>query len=177
MNGIRAASPVGFSGTSTAVELARRAVIAAAVVLALGAMTAPGVAAQDGQSQEEQGLVTYLGVLPASMVKGHDPTHAESTMHGGSPAGQHEYHLLVAVFDAATGSRVDDAEVFATVTGLGHVGGTRVQLEPMKVADATTYGNFVNFPGADLYTIEVRVRRGGASRPVAFAFDYDHRSQ
>ena len=175
MNGIKAASSTGRAWTTA--ELARRAVIAVAVALALGATTASSVAAQDGQSKEAQGLVTYLGVLPASMVKGHDPAHAESTMHGGSPSGQHEYHLLVAVFEASSGSRVDDADVFATITGLGHVGGMRVQLEPMKIADTTTYGNFVNFPGADLYTIRVTVRRGGASHPVAFQFSYDHRSQ
>ena len=78
-----------------AAELPRRAIIAVALAVMLGAMTAPAVAAQDGQSKEEQGLVTYLGALPASMVQGHDP------MHGGSPTGRHEYHLLVAVFEAA----------------------------------------------------------------------------
>lgn len=165
------------AGFNASVEPARRVAIAIALALMLGMMAAPGAAAQDGQSQEEQGLVTYLGVLPAAMVKGHDPTHVESTMHGGSPTGQHEYHLLVAIFEASTGSRISDAEVFATISGLGHVGGTRVPLEPMKIADSTTYGTFVSFPGADLYTIKVMVRRSGAAYPVAFEFSYDHRAR
>ena len=172
MSCIKVAFQAGFRAS---VEQARR--VAIAITLMLGVMAAPEAAAQDGQSQEEQGLVTYLGVLPAALAKGHDPTHAESTMHAGAPAGRHEYHLLVAVFEASTGLRISDAEVFAIISGLGHVGGTRILLEPMKIANTTTYGNFVSFPGADLYTIKVTVRRSGAPHAVAFQFSYDHRTK
>jgi hypothetical protein len=165
MNAIRAAFSIPSRILAVVIEAARRTATAIALAAALCAIAVSGAAAQDDQSKEEQGLVVYLGVLPAAMVKGHDSTHAETTMHGGTPAGLHEYHLLVAVFEAATGERVEDATVTAMITGLGHVGGTRTALEPMKIADTTTYGNFVDLPGSDLYTIKVAVKLMAASHP------------
>jgi hypothetical protein len=173
MIGDKAALCILWTLPAIAVGAVRR--MALAVALAL--VTATGAVAQDGQSREANGLVVYLGVLPAAMVKGHNPVHPEATMHGGAPGGPHEYHLLVAVFDAATGARVEDASVAATITGLGHIGGTRIGLEPMKIADTTTYGNFVDLPGSDLYTIGVTIKRASTSQPLAFEFSYDHRSQ
>lgn len=173
MTGINAVW-LGASKVSAALAITRRVVVIVALAATFVAVAVPDVAAQDAQSKVEQGLVAYLGILPAALVKGHDPEHSESTMHGGSTSGQHEYHILVAVFEESTGLRVSNADVFATIAGLGHVGGMRVQLEPMKIADTTTYGNFVTFPGADLYTITVLVRRSEASHPVAFEFSYDH---
>jgi len=160
-----------------ALALARRVYLALPLVIALLASGNSVNAADDAaQYKQSQGLAVYLGVLPAAMVKGHDPGHAESTMHGGAPAGSHEYHLLGAVFEESSGLRIVDAEVIATITGLGHVGGTRLHLEPMRIDDTVTYGNFINFPGADLYTIKLSVRRHDASHPIAFEFSYDHRS-
>lgn len=161
-----------------ALALARRVYLVLSFVIALLAPAISVNAADDAaQYKQSQGLAVYLGVLPAAMVKGHDPHYAESTMHGGVPAGSHEYHLLVAVFEESSGLRIVDAEVSATVTGLGHVGGTRLQLEPMRIEDTVTYGNFINFPGADLYTIKVSVRRSAALHPVAFEFSYDHQAR
>jgi len=173
-------------GSMSSAEHINAAVIAAAgrvclllsLVIALLASANAAIATDDAaQYKQSQGLAVYLGILPAAMVKGHDPGHTESTMHGGASAGQHEYHLLVAVFEESSGLRIADAEVIATITGLGHVGGTRLQLEPMRIEDTVTYGNFINFPGADLYTIEVSVRRRDAPHPIAFEFSYDHRSR
>lgn len=163
---------------ATVLAIARRVCLVLPLVIALLASVNSASAADDAaQYKQSQGLAVYLGVLPAAMVKGHDPGHAESTMHGGAPAGSHEYHLLVAVFEESSGLRIVDAEVIATVTGLGHVGGTRLQLEPMRIEDTVTYGNFIDFPGADLYTIKVSVRRRDAPHPIAFEFSYDHRSR
>jgi hypothetical protein len=54
-------------------------------------------------------------------------------MHGHVPKGPHEYHLVAAVFDAATGARVSDAAVTAEVSGLG-LSGSKRKLEPMQIA-------------------------------------------
>jgi len=134
-------------------------------------------ASDDGQYKEADGLAVYLGILPAEMVKGHTPGHQELVMHGGIPGGRHEHHLLVAVFEVASGERVVDADVTATISGLGHVGGSRLQLEPMKIEDTVTYGNFVDFPGSDIYEVNILVKRPSISRAVSVQFNYDHRSQ
>ena len=94
-------------------------------------------------------------------------------MHGGVPKGPHEYHVVAAVFDVASGARISDAVVTAQISGLG-LSGSKKQLEPMQIAGTTTYGGFFDLPGYDLYTVKLTVERSGAS-PVVLEFNYDHR--
>jgi hypothetical protein len=115
------------------------------------------------------GLAIYLGVLPAQLVQG----HTETTMHGGVPRRPHQHHLVVALFDAATGARITDAEVTALVSGAGHRD-DRKRLEAMVIADTTTYGQYFDFPDAGRYTIRVDVRRGNQAAPVTARFTYQH---
>ncbi len=157
-----------------------RRVLASACALLLPplpmAALAPAAAqvAPAGGVREVGGLVVYLGVMPAAVVQGHPPGHPERAMHGGTPTGRHTYHLVVAVFEAASGTRVTDAEVTATVTGLGHVGQTRMPLEPMTVANALSYGGFVALPGSDVYQITIDIRRPRATGAPRAEFTYRH---
>lgn len=182
-----AAHPMAPSGSSfCAAEQVRAVLIQIVRMTRLGLLigciwaagqTAVFAASDEGQYKESGGLAVYLGILPAEMVKGHTAGHQEATMHGGVPRGRHEYHMLVAVFEAASGERVVDADVTATISGLGHVGGSRLQLEPMKIENTVTYGNYVDFPGNDIYEIKILVKRPGISPSVSMQFSYDHRSQ
>jgi hypothetical protein len=58
-------------------------------------------------------MTVYLGVVPAAQVKG----QGVAMMHGGAPKGPDAYHIVAAVFDAATGARISDATVTAKVSG------------------------------------------------------------
>ena len=145
----------------------------AAVLLALTALAwRPAAAAEGGETKSAGGLTVYLGVVPAEIVKGPGPHSAERPMHGGSPRGSHEHHIVVAVYDSTSNARITDATVTAKVSGLG-LSGPQKTLEPMKIADTITYGAYFNLT-ADLYTIRVTVQRPG-SQPVALDFKYDHR--
>lgn len=146
--------------------------IAAAVFVVAGAIAILVAVAQpiNNYAQSADGLTIYLGVVPAQIVKG------DRAMHGGAPKGPHEYHIVAAVFDAASGARVSDATVTAKVSGLG-LSGSESKLEPMRIADTTTYGAFVYLPGADLYTIRLTTLRAGMTRPAVTEFKYDHRRQ
>ncbi len=95
-------------------------------------------------------------------------------MHGRIPRGSHEYHVVTAVFDAATGARVSNAVVTAQVSGLG-LSGTKKRLDVMEIAGTTTYGGFFDLPGFDLYTVKLTVERPGVAPPVVLEFKYDHR--
>jgi hypothetical protein len=144
---------------------------ATAAVVALTLLgSSPAAAAEAGDSKTAGGLTVYLGVVPAEIVKGQHP--AGPQVHGGVPKGAHEYHVVAAVFDAASNARIPDATVSAKVSGLG-LSGPQKTLEPMKIADTITYGAFFNL-SADLYTVKLTVQRPG-SQPVAFEFKYDHR--
>jgi hypothetical protein len=132
----------------------------------------PASATEGGETKSAGGLTVYLGVVPAELVKGPGPSSAERPMHGGSPRGTHEHHVVVAVFDSASKARITDATVTAQVSGLG-LSGPQQTLEPMKITDTISYGGYFNLT-RDLYTIRVTVQRPGAP-PVTLDFKYDHR--
>ncbi len=144
-----------------------------AVLLATAVVAfSPARAASGGETKSAGGLTVYLGVVPAELVKGPGPHSAERPMHGGSPRGGHEHHVVVALYDSASNTRITDATVTAKVSGLG-LSGPQKTLEPMKIADTITYGAYFNLT-ADLYTIRVTVQLLG-SQPVMLDFKYDHR--
>jgi hypothetical protein len=119
------------------------------------------------------GLTVYLGVLPASMIRGHDEGHSEATMHDGVPRGSHVYHVMVAVFDAESGERIENAVVQAEVAPFG-LSAVRKSLDVMVIAGATTYGNYFTMRGDGIYRISVSTARPGAVNPVALEFAYEH---
>jgi len=152
----------------------RRAFLAASALLAppLAIAASAPAAAQvgpEGGVRRVDGLVVYLGVVPAALARDHPP--------GGSapPTARHAYHLVVAAFEAGSGARVADATVTATVHGLGHVGRPPIALEPMTIANAASYGGFVVLPATDTYRILVEIRRpGAADGPARAEFTYRH---
>ncbi len=146
----------------------RQTMLAMAIGLALLLVPRSAPRADDSY-QTVGGLAIYLGVLPAQLVQG----HTEITMHGGVPRRPHQHHLVVALFDAATGARITDAEVTALVSGAGHRD-DRKRLEAMVIADTTTHGQYFDFPDAGRYTIRVDVRRGNQAAPVTARFTYLH---
>lgn len=127
-------------------------------------------AAEEGQYKVSHGIAAYLGFLPAEMVKGHPK------MHGGAPRGPHAYHMVVALFDEASGERISDAKVTARIAAPGMAGEVK-SLEPMEIVGTRTYGTFLTLPGADRYTIALSIQRPGLHDLIALEFVYDHRNR
>jgi hypothetical protein len=152
------------------------ATAAAALWMSTASSSLPATAADDEQFKTADDLAVYLGVVPAEIIKGPSPHSAERPMHGRTPMGAHEYHIVAAVFDVTTGARVSDATVTAQVSGLG-LSGTRKRLESMAIAGTTTYGSFFDLPGRDLYTVRLTIERSGGSRPIVLQFKYHHRQR
>jgi hypothetical protein len=144
------------------------------LVLAIVLPANMAMATHDDLYKTVDGLAVYLGVVPAEIVKGHLPGHAEQTMHGGVPSVGREYHVVAAVFDAASKARISDAAVTAQVSGLA-LAGSKKRLEPMDIANTITYGGFFALPGRDLYTIRLEILRPGSEKPVVVEFQYDKR--
>jgi hypothetical protein len=150
--------------------MARRFLTILAVLLSF-----PAIAARvenDAGYKEAGGLAVYLGVLPAAMVRGHE-THPEERMHGGVPTARHAYHVVAALFDAATGARVEDATVTARVKPRRLSPESR-PLERMEIAGTVSYGGYFTMGGDDPYEIEISVVRADDSKPVTVAFAYEH---
>lgn len=147
-----------------------------ALLLATLGLTVAASADEIETSKTVDGLTVYLGVLPAAMIQGHAEAHEESTMHDGVPRGAHAYHVMVAIFDAQSGERVDDARVEAELTPLG-LAPVKRPLEVMEIADVVTYGNYFTMPGDDYYRIVVSISRPQGTRPVLVEFRYEHRTR
>lgn len=119
------------------------------------------------QSQTVDGIAFHYGVVPAQRMREHTADHVERTMHGG-PKGSS--HIVVALFDAATGDRIADARVRASVTPLGGAV-MRKPLEPMTIAGAASFGNYFHMAAPGVYRIRVDVDRPGRPRTIA-EFEY-----
>lgn len=119
------------------------------------------------------GVEIYFGVLPAQVIGEYSAGHVEREMHGGVPSGAHRDHIVVALFDVATGERIGDARVEATVREIGLSGKTK-SLEPMEIAETITFGNYFDLPNENLYRIVIRIRRPEASRTIKAEFLHGH---
>ena len=115
-------------------------------------------------------IVFHYGVVPAQVVLAHPDQHPERKMHGGT-APKGASHLVVALFDAAKGERIADAEVTATVTLLGGASVTR-RLEPMSIANQPSFGGFFSLGAPGVYRLRFEARRPGARQPDSAEFEY-----
>lgn len=147
--------------------------VVAAFALTLATL-APALSDDVENFKTVEGLSVYLGIMPAAIVKGHPPGHAEAEMHGGAPSGPHAYHIVVAIFEAGSGNRVENAEVAAVVSGLGHIGGTNLQLEPMSIEDTITYGAFIDLRATERFEIGLTINVPGKPGAVHVNFESEH---
>ena len=92
-------------------------------------------------------------------------------MHDGPSTARGEHHVLISLFDAKTGLRLEDMDVRARVgeVGLSAVGKT---LEPMQIAGTVSYGNFFPMPKEGPYGIEVDWRAKGSTKWSHAVFIY-----
>lgn len=121
--------------------------------------------------QTADGLTINLGVVPAPPV-----AQAHPQMHGGSPGRSiHNMHLVVAIFEKASGARVTNATVWAHIF---EQGGRqwKVPLRAMTVNGALTYGGYTSFPSDFDYRIGIIVERPVPKRrnPVTAHFTWTH---
>jgi hypothetical protein len=140
-------------------------------MVVLNAVTAARDAPENFQVVD--GVAIYLGVMPAQIIQGHAGEHEESQMHGGVPAGRYHDHLVVALFDAATGRRIEDAQVTAAVMELG-LGPEWKALEPMRIADSISFGNYFTMPSEGISRILVRIRRQGQAQVIEATFTHGY---
>lgn len=107
--------------------------------IAASFVDSPSVPANDNDFHKTaQGTSMNIGLIQVAKIRGNSITPNETKIHGNPPSGRHEYHLLVAVFDAATGRRISDATVKTRISELGLVG-LEIAMKPMKLEDIVTY--------------------------------------
>ena len=121
-----------------------------------------------GRSITVDGMSVHLGLMPAEALRQHPewyPEHEQSEI----PSGKDFYHVMLALFDTATGERITNAVVEARVSPLG-LSGPKRSLEPKRVNGATTYCNYFRLSPLDTYVIQAVIRRPGVSRASEVRF-------
>ena len=149
----------------------RLPIITCAIVwLALSGAT---LAANPAQPVRAGGLEIFYGVIPAEILLGHPGDHEERRMHGGTPTGRGQHHLIVSVFDAKTRERVANATVTARVGQTGLATQEKI-LEPMQFGGTATYGNYFKMVSPGPYRIDLDIRRIDAVQRVKTVIRYSH---
>jgi len=149
--------------------IALGAALAGTLAIASGA----AAAAEDGLQKTVGGYSIYVGVVSAGIMAFRQD-HGELRMHGGVPAGLDQHHLLVSLFDAASGERVADAEVSARVSAPKRQTEEKPLLH-VPLGSEIAYGNFFRMRQGERYRIELTIRRAGSAESIGAEFDYRHR--
>ena len=154
-----------------------RRLAAAGIAACLLCISAP-LAAQTGQPLRAGGMDIFYGLIPAEIILGLPAGQSEPRMHGGAPGWGEQFHLIVTLFEQASGKRIHDATVKAAVFDARvrgkRLGGPQKRLEPMLFAGAASYGNYFNMPGPARYRIELEIQRPGKSEIVKLSIEYQH---
>ena len=175
MNMLRPARPGSAPSLTRSAQSRRRKVLG--LIVAFGAAVAACSDYGDlpRNSQTVDGMTIYVGVMPAELVQGHSTAPGDpQALHGGTPQKSSSHHIVVALFDAKSGTRITDAQIRAGVGDRSYNHEPDRSLEPMEISGTMSYGNFFLMQGAGAWRIHLEILRAGASRPVEADFAYEH---
>ncbi len=144
------------------------ALFGALFVCSLAIFSATASAGHFGQTKTVGGVVVYLGMVPAAVLRQHPndyPAHEVEKI----PSGKHVHHVMLALFDYPGGARITDAVVTARVAPLA-LGGPTKPLDPMLVAGVLTYCNYFRISPSDTTVIQAEIRRPDTARPIRVRF-------
>lgn len=117
------------------------------------------------------GVEIQYGVAPAARaVPAHQQNPGGERAHGGVPS-LDAYHVDIALFDAATRTRIANAKVWATVREL-NTAGKRKRLDAEAFGGAVSYGNYFSLKGEGPFKIVVQAEIPGRKTPIEAQFDY-----
>ena len=155
-------------------RFARTAAAATGLILAI-ALCGCEQPASEGRSQVVDGLRLEYGVVRSETVLVHPLEHLERIMHHGVPTAPFTYHIVLAIFDATNGARIQDAGVSLEVFGPGYRPGRKVMpLESMAAVGDLTYGGYISLPESARYRLTFDIAHA-AGRPdtvkALFLFD------
>lgn len=120
--------------------------------------------------RQTAGLLFHYGLVPSEMVLSHPQAHEERRMHPGD-ARKGRSHLVLAIFDAASGERIANAEVSVHITLVGGPSTTKA-LEPMDIAKLPSFGAFVPVGAPGIYKIRFEVKRPGVAGTENAEFEH-----
>lgn len=116
---------------------------------------------------DKEGVTLHWGLVPAAVVS---DKHALAEMHGHLPGGGGQvHHLVVAVFDSASGRRIDQAVLRAQLSESGIVDEPPRYLTPMVIDGQMTYGQLFSTAKQGPYRLRVWVLPPGRATEIEFS--------
>ncbi len=117
---------------------------------------------------DRHGVTLYWGLVPGAIA---EDKHALADLHGGPRKdGGQVHHLVVAVFDTASGRRIGDAIVRAQLSESGVVDEAPKYLPQMPVNGQMSYGQwFSTVARSGPYRFRVWIKLPGRPAEIEFA--------
>ena len=108
----------------------------------------------------------YWGLVPAAVVS---DKHALDQLHGGGPKGGGQvHHLVVALFDSNTGTRIENAVVRAQLSETGVVDAPPKYLLPMAIDGRMSFGQLFSVVKEGPYRFKVFVKLADRTREIEY---------
>lgn len=117
---------------------------------------------------DREGVTLYWGLVPAAVVA---KQHDIDQLHGGPPKGGGQvHHLVIALFESATGRRIENAVVRAQLSETGFVDAPAKYVPPMTVDGQMTYGQLFSVAKEGPYQFRVFVKIPDRAREIEYSF-------
>lgn len=143
-----------------------RGSLAMALLWLLVALPQPALAQRQ---LERSGITLYWGLVPSAVVA---DMHELAELHGGPPKGGGQVqHLVVALYDSASGRRIEGAVLRARLSESGIVDPPVKYLLPMQVNGQASYGQLFGVIKDGPYHFLLWVRRSPQGEEIEFRFD------
>ena len=146
-----------------------------ALVLAFAVLAAmPVGSAETGAYRKLAGPFTvYLTVMPSEVIRGPLPPDIPGATPLRPPAARDTHHVVVSIFDSASGLRVESFKVRARVAALGFSGEKR-DLEPISIAGQGAYANGFPMLGRGPFRVDVEFWAHSETRRKELTFYFTH---
>lgn len=121
-----------------------------------------------GQARlDRDGVTIYWGLVPAAVVS---DKHALDQLHGGGPKGGGQvHHLVVALFDSASGNRIESAVVRAQLSEIGVVDAPVKYLLPMPIDGRMSFGQLFSVVKEGPYRFRIFVKLAGRESEIEYS--------
>ncbi len=141
-------------------------------VLLLAACTGSRLDVQIPGSARSDDLVVYIGIVPAAVARERMAADATTPHQPSTSPSIDLHHLIVALFDPASGVRIDKAEVIVTHQP-PRGAPVRRRLNDMRTGDVHSFGAEFEISKSTNHRFEIEIARD-ARAPERFAFRYDN---
>ncbi|OYY91829.1 MAG: hypothetical protein B7Y45_02405 [Sphingomonas sp. 28-66-16] len=155
---------------------------AALIVGLLASLTTSGCTQQRKTSQVEKltpqtkaigGLTFYYGIVKGAIASKDMGAPSNASMQMPQPQSPNSYHIVLAVFETRSKTRIKNASVAVRLGGSSARTSGWLPMEFMSSAGIQSYGRYAQLPSPGRYPIEFRVTRSSTATPVTAHFVYE----